>query len=51
MCKIDDQIVFNAGGSVPRAGALGQPRGKGHGGRWRGVQDGGNTCIPVANSY
>ena len=51
MCKIDDQFVFNAGGIVSKAGALGQPRGIGCGGRWRGLQDGGIICIPVAKSY
>ena len=38
MCKIDDQIVFSAGGSVPKAGTLGKSRGIGCGGRWRGFR-------------
>ena len=34
----------------PKAGALGQPRGVGWGGRWEAVQDEGNTWITVADS-
>ena len=35
---------------APKASVLGQPRGIGWGGRWEGLQDGGDTCIPVVSS-
>ena len=50
ICKIDGQCKFNARSRAPKAGALGQPRGIGWGGRWKGIQDEGDTWIPVANS-
>ena len=34
ICKIDDQCKFDAWSRVPKAGALGQSRGMGWGGRW-----------------
>ena len=49
-CKIDDQCKFNAWSRALKAGALGQPRGLNEGGGGRGVQDGGLTCIPMADS-
>ena len=39
ICKIDDQCKFYARSRAPKAGARGQPRGMGDGGRWEGVQD------------
>ena len=33
-----------------QTGALYQPRGVGWGGRWEGVQKGGDICIPMADS-
>ena len=45
--KIHDQCKFDAWKRAPKASALGQPKGIGWG---RRVQDGGNTCIPVADS-
>ena len=37
-------------GQALKAGALGQPRGMGWGGRWGAVQDGGDACALVADS-
>ena len=34
--KIDDQCKFNAWSRAPKAHALGQPRGTGSGGKWKG---------------
>ena len=34
ICKINDQCKFNARSRELKAGALGQPRGTGWGGRW-----------------
>ena len=36
---------------APKAGALRQPVRLGWGEKWEGIQDGGNTCIPVADTY
>ena len=33
-----------------QTGALYQPRGLGWGGRWEGVQEGGDICTPLADS-
>ena len=44
ICKIDDQYQLNMWCRVPEAGALGQPRGMGWGGRWGGFQ-GGSTHV------
>ena len=35
---------------APKASALGQPRGVGWEGKWEGLQDGGDTCIPGVNA-
>ena len=40
--EIDDQSKFDAWPRALKAGALGQPRGKGWGGRWEGVWEGGH---------
>ena len=52
ICKIDGQCKFGTLSRAPKAGALGQPRGIGWGGRWEeGSGWGGeDTCIPVADS-
>ena len=33
-----------------QTGALSQPRGVGWGERWEGIQEGGDICIPMADS-
>ena len=42
ICKTDDQYKFDARSWALKAGALGQPRGMGWGGLWKGggVEDG-----------
>ena len=52
ICKIDGQCKFGTLSRAPKAGALGQPRGIGWGGRWEEVSGWGgeDTCIPVADS-
>ena len=50
ICEIDDQSKFNAWNRAPKAGALGQLRGMGWEGMWKGGSGWGDTCIPVANS-
>ena len=49
VCKIDDQCKFDASGRALKVSALGLPRGIGWVGR-AGIQDGGDTCTPVADS-
>ena len=50
ICRTDGQYKFHVGSKAPKVGALGQPRGMGcEGGVW-GVQNGGDTCVPVADS-
>ena len=46
ICEIDDQSKFDAWNRALKAGAMGQPRGMGWGGRAEGVWDGGHmyTC-------
>ena len=46
----DEQCKLHACSRAPKARALGQPGGMGGGGGGRGVQDGGDTGIPVADS-
>ena len=46
ICKIDNQCKFDAWSRALKAGALGQPRGMGWGGRWEGVQDEGTHVHP-----
>ena len=46
ICEIDDQSKFDAWSRALRAGALGQPRGMGWGGKWKGVQDEGTHVHP-----
>ena len=50
VCKIDDQCKFDSISRALKAGALGQPRGMGWGGRWEEVSAWGNTYAPVADS-
>ena len=50
ICEIDDQSKFNALKRALKAGALGQPRGMGWGGRWEQGSGQGNTCTSVADS-
>ena len=40
---------FDAWSKAPKASALGQLRGTEWEGRWDGVHDGGDTCIPMAD--
>ena len=44
--KLDDQCKFDPWSRALKAGALGQPRGVGRGGRREGVQDGGTHVHP-----
>ena len=44
VCKIHDQCEFNEWRRMPRASAVGKPRGRRWGGRSVGVQDGGHMC-------
>ena len=47
ICITDDQCKFDAWSRALKAGALGQPRGMGWEGKWKGSlekQDGGHTC-------
>ena len=39
ICETDDQHKFDAGSRALKAGALGQSRGIGWGGRWERAQD------------
>ena len=50
ICEIDDQSKFDARDRALKAGALGQLRGRGWGGRWEGGFGMGDTCTPVADS-
>ena len=45
ICEIHGQCKFKAGSRAPRAGALGQPRGRGWGGRWEGGSGCGGTHV------
>ena len=47
MCKIDSQREFAQGTQI---GTLYQPRGVGWGENGREVQEGGDICIPMADS-
>ena len=49
ICETDDQSKFNAGNTALKAGALGQPRGMGWGGRWEAGFGMGYTCTFVAD--
>ena len=49
--KIDGQWEFAVWHREHKAGVLWQPRGMGWGGRWEGFQEGGDICIPRADSY
>ena len=46
VCETDDQCKLDAWSRALKAGALGQPRGMGSGGRWEGVRNGAHmyTC-------
>ena len=48
--EIGGQSKFNACNRALKAGALGQPRGMGGGGRWEGGPGWRDTCAPVADS-
>ena len=50
MCKIDNQCKFDAWSRAVKAGALGQPRGMGWGGRREGHSGWGDTYAPMADS-
>ena len=50
VCKIDSQQGICHVAQETQTGALGQPEGVGWGGRWEVVQEGGDICIPVADS-
>ena len=50
ICKIDSQWEFDGWCREPNAGALWQPGGIGWGGCGWGAQDGGDTCVPMADS-
>ena len=47
---ISEGSVHEAGHSMSKVGALGQPRGMGWGGRWEGVSGWGDTCAPTGDS-
>ena len=49
MCKIDSQREF-AVCLRKQIGALYQPRGVGCRGRWEEVENGGDICMPMADS-
>ena len=50
ICEIDDQSKFDAWNRALRAGALGQPRRMGWGGRWEGGSGQRDTCTPMVDS-
>ena len=43
--------MFHVWGRAPKAGVLWQPRGMEWGGRCEEVQEGGDMCMPMAESY
>ena len=47
ICETDDQSKFNAGNTALKAGALGQPRGMGWGGRLGGGFQMGGTHVQL----
>ena len=47
--KIDDQCKFDARSRVPKAGALGYPRGMWWGRKWEG--DSGGVCVGGLHVY
>ena len=50
ICKINNQCKLDAWSRVPKAGALGQPRGVRWGGRWEEASGLGNTYVPMTDS-
>ena len=50
ICEIDDQSKFDAWNRALKAGALGQPRGMGWGGRWERGLGQEDRCTPLADS-
>ena len=46
VCKIDDHSKFDGWNRALKAGALGQPRGMGQGGRWEGDSGWGTHVYP-----
>ena len=51
ICKIDSQCESDVWRRAPKASSLWHPEGMRWWGRWEGLQNGGETCIPMANSH